>query len=168
MNRIEVRKDMRLGKIAPSRVPDCALASTYDNLEMWVDTEETTYKVVYIADATTRDIVARVALSRVRSRVWEVDMCSIDSKYQGFGIAPSLYYWIMLSLDISLKAGYQQSPGGRGIWYDLAALPEVSVLVRRRGSEFAFAERDDEMREVCSDQFDCYEYETSEVIAVLN
>lgn len=168
MERIEVKRDMRLGKINPRYAPELGIerVSSFDNLQMWVDEFERGYKEVYITDARN-NIVSKISIDRARGNVWSVHMIAIDSKYQGFGIAPTLYYWMMFSLGISLKAGSQQSPGGRGIWYELASMPEVNVLVRRRGSEFVIADRDDEEREVCSDEFDCYESKSSEVIAAL-
>lgn len=168
MKRIDVNQNINLGSFNKRFSRGLEELGNDGHLTLWCESFDDWYKKIFLTDSKNSKVVAEVSLSLHRKKCWEVEMCSVDSNYQGFGICPHLYLWIMKSLDISIKAGYQQSPGGRGIWYDLAALPEVSVLVRRRGKEFTLAERDDEVREVCSDQFDCYEYETSEVIAVLN
>jgi hypothetical protein len=66
---------------------------------------------------------------------WYVDMSQVDCKYQGFGIMPEVYAFILNNLpgDFVLRAGSSQSPGGQQIWKKLAQRDDVVVFTKQDG-----------------------------------
>ena len=72
-------------------------------------------------------VVAEMTLRESKRHVYEVDVMVIDSHFQGLGLAPKLYAYILRKLNITLQAGTQQSPGGRSIWKRLAQRKDVLV-----------------------------------------
>lgn len=171
MQRIEVRKSFRLGKADYRFIENegWRFGGTVDSLDIWYDAEESYMEVLAIRP-DNKDVVARIVLNRRGyTSVWNIEMASVDSKYQGFGIMPSLYYWIMSALDVALECGEQQSPGGRGIWFDLADIPGVTVVAKRENHEcYSYTERDEDFRELYCDGFELYGFDDVEMIAMLD
>ena len=90
----------------------------------------------YLADKANYDcVMVHSTLKRVEARLfkesYEIAMVQIDSKYQGFGLAPKIYRYLMKKIGVTLKAGTQQSYGGRSIWNDLAAYKDVQVVGKK-------------------------------------
>ena len=71
--------------------------------------------------------VCQLILTQTKRGVYEVDMMIIDKEFQGLGLAPRFYAYLLRKLNITLKAGSCQSPGGRSIWTRLGK--RVDVLV---------------------------------------
>lgn len=59
---------------------------------------------------------------------WHVDITQVDSKFQGLGIAPMVYKYVMKKMGIILQAGTSQSPGGRYIWNTLAQDDDILMV----------------------------------------
>lgn len=89
---------------------------------------------------------------------YHVDLMRIDSRYQGHGIAPLLYRYVMKRLGIIIQAGTCQSSGGRKLWAQLAKTPGVEIFAAyRRGKELVQIEIDDEDEELHHDTMKLYD-----------
>ena len=80
---------------------------------------------------------------------YHVDLMRVDYRYQGHGLAPLIYRFVLRKLGIVLQAGTCQSAGGRKLWAQLAKTKGVMVYaLHRRGTEahvFDLDEDDDEL-----------------------
>jgi len=106
--------------------------------------------------------VMSIHLTKSRARLfkdsYEVSMVIIDSKYQGYGLAPKIYRYLMKKVGITLKAGNCQSYGGRSIWNELANYKDVEVVGSKSGYGVMDMESGDE-REMSTgiDGVQCYD-----------
>lgn len=67
---------------------------------------------------------------------YHVDLMRVDHRFQGHGLAPLLYRYVLRKLGIVLQAGKYQSAGGRKLWAQLAKMKDVTVFAcYRRGKE---------------------------------
>jgi len=71
--------------------------------------------------------IMEIQLSRKKNS-YIVDISRIDSKFQGFGIAPQVYRYLLRKLSIVLQAGEVQSPGGRSIWARMADMSGINLM----------------------------------------
>jgi GNAT superfamily N-acetyltransferase len=55
----------------------------------------------------------------------QVETITVDEDYRGQGIATSLYGIVLTIMKRPLLAGGSQTPGGRGMWVNLASIPGV-------------------------------------------
>ena len=78
---------------------------------------------------------------------YHVDLMRIDNRYQGHGIAPKFYRYVMKKLGIVIQAGRMQSAGGRQIWSKLCDMKDV-VMFGRKGRRLYQLEVDDETGEL--------------------
>jgi len=80
---------------------------------------------------------------------YHVDLMRVDYRYQGHGIAPLVYRYVLRKLGIVIQAGECQSAGGRKLWAQLAKMGGVMVYgLHRRSSEahtFDMDEAEDEL-----------------------
>jgi len=74
-------------------------------------------EVYLFGDTYTRRIMT-IQLKKEVGETYSVDMVKIDSKYQGFKLAPKVYKKVVQA-GITLVTGGMQSPGGRYIWSQL-------------------------------------------------
>jgi len=136
MNRIALSKRAQLGFFVPG-VP--AITCGYRKvgrvrgMDVWVDDENPDF---WSVDVTTNidgrhKRVCTMELSR-DGYSYHVDIVKVDRVFQGHGIAPIVYRYLMKRLGIMLQAGIEQSPGGRYIWNTLATYSDI-VVVGRRG-----------------------------------
>lgn len=72
-------------------------------------------------------IIMRIDLFRVLGNAWFVEEVGIASKYQGFGLAPKAYRFVMQSLNIIMRSGNEQSPGGNYIWNELNKYSDIDI-----------------------------------------
>ena len=68
-----------------------------------------------------------LTLRNQRENVYAVEMVRVDSKYQGFGLAPKVYKRLMDDFGISLITDEYQTPGGQHIWYKLFETKGVQI-----------------------------------------
>ena len=59
--------------------------------------------------------------------IFEVDLITIDTQYQGRGLGPDIYAYIVNTLDILLQSSPYQSPGALSIWSRLRERKDVVV-----------------------------------------
>ena len=95
--------------------------------------------------------VCEIDLALIKQGVWRVDHVKVDQRFQGFGLVPSFYKFIMKKLDIILEAGMCQSPGGRYIWAQLSKVKDVTVFAKSVNSKAYSVECDDSDRELVID-----------------
>jgi hypothetical protein len=95
--------------------------------------------------------VCEIDLARIKQRVWRVDNVRVDQRFQGFGLVPRFYKYIMKKLDIILEAGTCQSPGGRYIWAQLSKVKDVTVFAKSVNSKAYSVECDESDRELIID-----------------
>jgi len=79
---------------------------------------------------TQHRVVALVGLSKARN-VWCINVLKVDSRFRGDNLAIKLYKFILTKLDITLKAGDSQSPGGRYVWNKLYKTAGVVIYARK-------------------------------------
>ena len=96
--------------------------------------------------------VCEINLTRSNDEVpvWGVDITRVDSRFQGYGLTPKFYKFLMKKLDITLKAGCMQSPGGRIIWTQLSNLDNVTVYAKTKNGKPYLVEPNDEGTELLS------------------
>jgi hypothetical protein len=97
--------------------------------------------------------VCEVQLSRVNDEnpVWSADTTHVDTRFQGYGIVPRLYRYLIIKLNITLQAGSMQSPGGRMIWARLSDLNNITVYSKTKNGKPHHVETNDEGTELISD-----------------
>lgn len=99
--------------------------------------------------------VCEIDLSQINKRhksiAWRVDNVRVDQRFQGFGLVPRFYKYIMKKLDIILEAGTCQSPGGRYIWAQLSKVKDVTVFAKSINSKAYSVECDESDRELIID-----------------
>lgn len=92
--------------------------------------------------------IAELVLSlEYYDNAYHVDIIRVNSRYQGFYIAPKLYVYIMKKFKIILQAGSSQSLGGRKLWAKLANTKNVLVF-GTRGRKFQELEVDEDTGEL--------------------
>lgn len=101
--------------------------------------------------------VCEIELSQINKKVyeksvaWQVDHVKVDQRFQGYGLVPRFYKFIMKKLGIILEAGTCQSPGGRYIWAQLSKVKDVTVFAKSVNSKAYSVECDDSDRELVID-----------------
>ena len=108
-----------------------------------------------------QDCVMSVHLEKSRARLfkesYEISMVQIDSKYQGFGLAPKIYRYLMKKIGITLKAGTQQSLGGRFIWNELAKYKDVQVVGKKNKECYDMEAGEEREMSTGIDGVNCYD-----------
>ena len=111
------------------------MAKGYEYMSVRVCCEKRSNLARLFGNKANYDCVMSIHLEKSRARLfkesYEIAMVQIDSKYQGFGLAPKIYRYLMKKIGLTLKAGTQQSYGGRSIWNDLAAYKDVQVVGKK-------------------------------------
>lgn len=151
MKRIVFDNDrLHLGLFTPTE--DHKLIGKYRGLYLWVDANDGKFLEIEVCRdrsySNLRDIfgiktksydrIMTLDLEQSRSRVFkksfEVSMVNIDGRYQGFGLAAKVYRYLMKKTGVTLKAGSQQSIGGRAVWNELAKYKDVQVVGKKDSS----------------------------------
>jgi hypothetical protein len=96
--------------------------------------------------------VCEIGLTRGNDEnpVWGIDITRVDSRFQGHGLAPKFYKFLISKLGITLKAGSMQSPGGRIIWTQLSNLNNVTVYAKTKNGKPYQVDSNDEGTELVS------------------
>lgn len=132
MNRIKTAKTQRLGYLEPEgqkigllgafslyRAEDTGTGHTYIEAYDMSRRCGIRYKrAAYIALHKDSDYPAAYCVS----------MVSVDNEYKGNGLSHKLYRWLLVNHPkLVLRAGPDQSPGGRYIWYNLAKYKDILI-----------------------------------------
>ena len=136
---------LHLGTFTPNE--DYKLVGKYKGLYIWVDdnegkflqmevcTDNNSLSYLFGRKSKSYNRVMTLDLDRSRSRLfknsYEISMVAIDGRYQGFGLSAKIYRYLMKKTGITLKAGTQQSIGGRAIWNELAKYKDVQVVGKK-------------------------------------
>lgn len=89
---------------------------------------------------------------------YHVDLMRIDYRYQGHGLAPLIYRFVLRKVGITLQAGTLQSAGGRKIWAQLAKTKGVMVYaLHRRDTEARAFDLDEDDNELHHEAFKVYD-----------
>ena len=93
---------------------------------------------------------------------YHVDLMRVDYRYQGHGLAPLVYRYVLRKLGIVIQAGKCQSAGGRKLWAQLAKMGGVIVYaLHRRGTEAHTFDIDDDADELSHEAFKVYDGQRS-------
>jgi len=94
--------------------------------------------------------VCEIQLSRGNDEnpVWSVDLTRVDIRFQGHGLVPKFYRYLISKLGITLQAGSCQSPGGRMIWAQLSDLDNVLVYAKTKNGKSYRVDINDEGTEL--------------------
>lgn len=98
-----------------------------------------------------KSIVVYVCLLRQtksKTHLYSVEMIRVARKYQGFGIVPAFYEYLVLEQGVALKSGWAQSAGGMSIWRALAKRGRVILQggpSRNRLSPVFFSDEEDDI-----------------------
>lgn len=80
-----------------------------------------------------RHLICTVDISQQNLKhAYHIDYTRLASKYQGHGIMPYIYRYVMKKTGIILQAGRSQSPGGRSIWAKLCSFDDILVAKAKR------------------------------------
>ena len=91
---------------------------------------------------------------------YHADLSQIDYRFQGHGLMPLLYRFLLRRMGIAIQAGVSQSPGGRSIWAKLSKMPGVLVfatLTTRKTKNIFPIELDKEDEELHHDELEIYD-----------
>jgi len=94
------------------------------------------------------NVIADLMLSTEYCKgAYHVDLMRVSDRYQGHGIAPLLYAFLLRKLGIILQAGTCQSAGGRKLWAQLGKMKGVKLFAATKRSKSAVVidvDKDDE------------------------
>lgn len=94
-------------------------------------------------------LVFSIYLTRTKTG-WYVDSTKIAPKFQGFGIMPDIYAYILHNMPdkFLLRAGGTQTEGGQYIWKKLAQRDDVIVFTKLPGNPVVELEYDSDSNEL--------------------
>jgi len=158
MERIDMKKRVRMGRHNPYTRHETFVGKLRSMLVFadgnFEDNDTTVLFYVYhgVPDSRGRhEQIADLCLTNdICENAYHVDLMRVNSRFQGFEIAPKLYYYIMKKFNIVIQAGSVQSAGGRKIWSKLCGMKNV-VLFGTAGKKFLQMDIDDETGELCAD-----------------
>ncbi len=175
VDRITMNKGVALGY---GNLDDLELIGRAFGYDLYVDKEERTYQVVWVYDRnvtkrlrnicgkmeTRYRIAAKIEMSKERG-AWHIDLLQVDSRYKGKNLAIKTYKFLMNKMDITLKAGSNQSAGGRYVWNKLSKTPGVVVYAKKSPYSKVFDFPKAGKRELTGKVFDLYDSD-AEIFAV--
>lgn len=163
MTRIDYPKNQRLGFFYPGHT-DYEKVGSYRGLQIWANSDEECILLEVVIPTPTKNKYVRVmAVDLSRSdlcdNVWEVGTTAVSTAYQGFGLAPKIYRYLMKKTGITLQAGNSQSAGGRSIWHSLSKFEDVLILGKRFRKPLLVLEADEDEKEITTgiDKFEIYD-----------
>jgi len=132
---------------------DYKLIGSTNKLACYVSVQdEVMMEVVFVSPKSEKCgyTVCEVQLSRGNDEnpVWSVDLTRVDIRFQGYGLVPKLYRYLISKLNITLQAGSMQSPGGRMIWAQLSDLDNVTVYAMTKHGQSYRVDINDEGTEL--------------------
>lgn len=104
-------------------------------------------------------VIADLSLStEYCAGAYHVDLMRVDYRFQGHGIAPLLYRFLLQKLGIVIQAGTSQSAGGRKLWAQLAKTKGIQVFtVGRRSKQAALLESEEDQDELTHESIKLYD-----------
>lgn len=166
MNRIDMGKKVTLYRTEP----EGKFLGRLSGMLVYVEGDEFDDQLVVTAyrdepvgsRKKTRQPIAELMLFREHfANAYHVDLMRVDNRFQGHGIGPKLYRYVLRKLRIVIQAGSMQSGGGRKIWAKLAEMPGVFVFASHRRGRQLFDVEVDENEELTSDQVKLYDGQRS-------
>lgn len=162
MKRIELQQSQTLGTAKIDYLineEDYEYAGMCSGMAVYSTPFDKSFTEIEVLDlSTTRRNKTRrimqITLTYTKRGSYTVEMVSIDRKYQGHGIAPRIYRYIMRKFGIVLEAGSQQSPGGRSVWAALSKMTRITM--HAIDSKFNFYDVEAIDGELISDDIDVY------------
>ena len=149
MNRIDLSKRVLLR----AEIPEGKRIGRLRGMDIYLEGEigEDYLLVVVYGGKTSsgrRNVISKLSLSNEYcDGAYHVDLMEVDCRYQGHGIAPLVYRYLLRKLGIVLQAGVSQSAGGRKLWAQLAKMKDVTVFASYRRGKAAYVvdlDKDDE------------------------
>ena len=102
--------------------------------------------------------IAQLSLSTdYADGAYHVDLMRIDYRFQGHGIAPLIYRYVMRKLGIILQAGTSQSAGGRKLWAQLVKMKDITVFAQTRRGKAHILELDKDDEELHCESLNIYD-----------
>jgi GNAT superfamily N-acetyltransferase len=172
MNRIDMPKRVSLGNDFPDGTFVGKLRGMLVYLEGEVGDDLLCVRVYRNEEldgfAYKRKVIADLMLSTEYCKgAYHVDLMRVDHRYQGHGIAPLLYRFLLRKLGIILQAGTAQSGGGRKLWAQLGKMKGVQLFAAtRRGKSARVLEVDKEDEELTDESVKLYDGRTVYTFAV--
>lgn len=170
MNRIDIGKRIVLRQ----EVPDGKFVGKLRGMLVYMEGEvgddcimvmvyQAKHKGYYHKKDSKYQPIAELTLStEMFDNAYHVDMMRIDYRFQGHGIAPLLYRYLLRRLGIIIQAGTMQSAGGRKLWASLAKMKDVLVFASyRRGGRIFEIDVDEDAEEMCCDGAKLYDGQRS-------
>jgi len=160
----------KLGKFKPDNRYE--KIGSYKGLSVWLAQEDRFMNVQICCEKRSNiarlfgnkasyDRVMTVDLEKSRARLfkdsYEISMVLVDSTYQGYGLAPKIYRYLMKRMGITLKAGTQQSYGGRSVWNDLAKYKDVQVVGKKNRDCYDMQAGEEREMSTGIDDVNCYD-----------
>lgn len=114
------------------------------------------------------NVIAELMLSTEYCKgAYHVDLMRVSHRYQGHGIAPLLYAFLLRKLGIILQAGTCQSGGGRRLWAELAKMKGITVFAATKRSKSALLiDLDKEDEELTHESVKLYDGRTIYTFAI--
>jgi len=164
MTRIDYPKKHRLGHFYP-RHTGYEKVGSYRGLQIWGDFDDDECILLEVVSPSpiknkyVRTMTIDLSRSQYGDQVWEVGTTVISTAYQGFGLAPKIYRYLMKKMGITLQAGNSQSIGGRSIWHSLSKFDDVIILGKRFRKPLMVLEADEDEKELTTgiDKFEIYD-----------
>jgi len=125
------------------------------------------YRDEELADGK-RNVIADLMLSTEYCKgAYHVDLMRVSYRYQGHGIAPLLYRFLLRKLGIILQAGTAQSGGGRKLWAQLGKMKGIKLFAATPRAKSAHVlEIDTEDEELYNENINLYDGRTVYTFAV--
>lgn len=160
MERIHVQKHSELGYIRPAgkkiaRVSKLDLYLLLEGDALFVEAVHPSRRY----DSLVKRVMSLILVPDLRyTSAFTIAMVSVDSEYQGFGIAPKVYRAVLKALPkLLLRAGTTQSPGGRYIWYSLSKFSDINLYAMTSSGRYHDVIPDDVERELALEHAEIYD-----------
>lgn len=122
----------------------------------WVGDGEYRIDVVIDNGNTKVDSVMQLWLYEERENIYSITMVRIGPQYQGFGLAPKVYKFLMRKMGIKLMTATLQSPGGQAIWWEMARSGVKISGITYRGRKVFDVEPDTDQKRMISHEIDLW------------
>lgn len=162
MVRIRYKKTHALGYLLP-RDLDCAATLGYRWGLKILEYNEAGNRYIWVVDHNHLNrkgcpkLAAELQLERSTYGFWQVGLAVVDREFRGQDLACKIYKFLLRKGYI-LRAGSEQSPGGRYIWYRLAQSKSIEVVGRPKWSRKLYPlKANHSTREVCHPDIDVYD-----------
>lgn len=140
MERIDMSKRVVLGR----QVPEGTYLGKLRGMLVYMEGslgDEAVWIQVYVNQRLAGgkyQTVAELSLSTdYCSGAYHVDLMRVNYRFQGHGIAPLVYRFLLRKLGIVIQAGVVQSAGGRKLWAQLAKMKGITIFASGKRGQVA-------------------------------